>query len=107
MDEPNSSLDAQGDAALAQTILAMRSRGAAVVVITHRKSLLKIADLMLVLKNGKPRIFGPRNKVLQELADQVKAAKAAQAARSVQPASSAVQGPPLVPQQISASGSAS
>jgi ATP-binding cassette subfamily C exporter for protease/lipase len=108
MDEPNSSLDARGESDLAQAILALRGRGAAVVVITHRKTLLKVVDLMLVLKSGKPKIFGPRNKVLQELSDQVRAAKEAQAAKPAQP--QALQGPQgdvVVPLPVSASGSAS
>ncbi|MDR3086797.1 MAG: type I secretion system permease/ATPase, partial [Azoarcus sp.] len=52
LDEPNANLDETGDAALLHTLQVLRMAGATVVVVTHRKNLLSIADLMLVLVNG-------------------------------------------------------
>lgn len=75
LDEPNSSLDEAGDAALAQAITTMKSRGTSFVIMTHRTSVLGVADKMLVLRDGAQQAFGPRDEVLTALA---KAAQQAQ-----------------------------
>jgi ATP-binding cassette subfamily C exporter for protease/lipase len=75
LDEPNSSLDEAGDAALASALTQLKERGATVVVITHRTSVLGLADKMLVLRDGQMQAFGPRDEVLAGLR---KAAEAAQ-----------------------------
>jgi ATP-binding cassette subfamily C exporter for protease/lipase len=69
LDEPNSSLDEQGDAALASTIAQLKSRGTTFVVMTHRTSVLGVADKMLLLKDGQTQMFGPRDEVLKALSD--------------------------------------
>ena len=76
LDEPNSSLDEEGDAALANAIQVMKSRGTTFVVMTHRTSVLAVADKMLVLRDGQMQAFGPRDEVLaalQKAAQQVQA----------------------------------
>ena len=67
LDEPNSSLDEEGDAALARAIAVMKSRGTTFVVMTHRTSVLGVADKMLVLRDGQVQAFGPRDEVLAAL----------------------------------------
>jgi len=67
LDEPNANLDEAGEVALANTLQILRTVGATVVVITHRKNLLAMADLALLLVNGEPKAFGPRNEVLAAL----------------------------------------
>ena len=67
LDEPNSSLDEQGDAALASAIAQLKSRGTTFVVMTHRTSVLGVADKMLVLRDGQTQMFGPRDDVLKAL----------------------------------------
>jgi ATP-binding cassette subfamily C exporter for protease/lipase len=67
LDEPNSSLDEQGDAALAATLQALKARGTTVVVVTHRSNVLQFADLMLILRDGTLQAFGPRDEVLNAL----------------------------------------
>lgn len=67
LDEPNSSLDEEGDAALANAIRLMKSRGTTFVVMTHRTSVLAVADKMLVLRDGQTQAFGPRDEVLVAL----------------------------------------
>ena len=64
LDEPNSSLDAQGDAALATAILGVKERGGIVVVITHRPSGLAGVDLVGLMVDGRLRAFGPKDEVL-------------------------------------------
>ena len=68
LDEPNSSLDEAGDAALASAIAQLKSRGTTLVIMTHRASVLSVADKMLVLHDGQSRTFGPRDEVLAALA---------------------------------------
>ena len=67
LDEPNSSLDDAGDAALAAAILSLKQRGTTFVVITHRTSILAVVDKMLVLRDGMAQAFGPRDEVLAAL----------------------------------------
>jgi len=67
LDEPNSSLDETGDAALASAILELKARGTTFVVMTHRSSVLAVADKMLVLRDGFMQAFGPRDEVLAAL----------------------------------------
>ena len=68
LDEPNSSLDEAGDAALASAITQLKSRGTTFVIMTHRTSVLAVADKMLILQEGQNRAFGPRDEVLAALA---------------------------------------
>ena len=67
LDEPNSSLDEVGDAALASAIIELKARGTTFVVMTHRTSVLAVADKMLVLQDGVMQAFGPRDDVLAAL----------------------------------------
>jgi ATP-binding cassette subfamily C protein len=68
LDEPNSNLDVEGDAALAGAILAVRQRGGIVIVVAHRPSALTNIDQVLVLANGMVRSFGSREEVLASMA---------------------------------------
>ena len=91
LDEPNSSLDEEGDAALANAIQVMKSRGTTFVVMTHRTSVLAVADKMLVLRDGQMQAFGPLDEVLaalQKAAQQVQA-QAVPSAGAVQVAGAA------------------
>jgi ATP-binding cassette subfamily C exporter for protease/lipase len=67
LDEPNSSLDEAGDAALAAAILDLKARGTTFVIMTHRTSVLAVADKMMVLRDGVMQAFGPRDDVLAAL----------------------------------------
>ena len=67
LDEPNSSLDEQGDAALAAAISQLAARGTTFVVMTHRTSVLGVADKILLLRDGQAQMFGPRDDVLKAL----------------------------------------
>jgi ATP-binding cassette, subfamily C, bacterial exporter for protease/lipase len=64
LDEPNSSLDEAGDAALASAILQAKARGTTFVVMTHRSSIFPVVDKILVLRDGQVQAFGPRDEVL-------------------------------------------
>ena len=67
LDEPNSNLDPDGDAALARAIVSVRERGGIVLLVAHRREILSIADLLLVMRNGSMYAFGPRDEVLAKL----------------------------------------
>jgi ATP-binding cassette subfamily C protein len=68
LDEPNSNLDAEGEAALTAAIAGVRARGGIAVVVAHRPSVLAAVDHLLVLANGQVQAFGPKEKVLTTLA---------------------------------------
>ncbi len=70
LDEPNSNLDAEGDAALSDAVHQAKARGAIVVVIAHRPSAIAAVDKLLFLKNGRQAAFGPKNEVLQQITQQ-------------------------------------
>lgn len=68
LDEPNASLDESGELALTALIRHLKSLGVTVVIITHRPSVLVVADRMLLLVNGMVQAYGPRDEVLAALA---------------------------------------
>jgi ATP-binding cassette subfamily C exporter for protease/lipase len=68
LDEPNANLDVEGNHALYKLLQHLKQAGTTVVVITHKKDILKYSDRILVMKGGKPKIFGPRDQVLDRLA---------------------------------------
>lgn len=70
LDEPNASLDAEGEQALLMAMAYMKRLGTTVVVITHKVSLLSNVDKLAVLQDGALAIFGPRDGVLQHLSQQ-------------------------------------
>jgi ATP-binding cassette subfamily C exporter for protease/lipase len=82
LDEPNSSLDEQGDAALASAISHIAARGTTFVIMTHRTSVLGVADKMLVLREGQTQVFGARDDVLKSLSEAAAKAREAQLATS-------------------------
>ncbi len=84
LDEPNSSLDEAGDAALSQAIVTMKSRGTTFVVITHRTTVLSVTDRMLVLRDGTQQLYGPTAEVMQKLMPAAAAAPAGAAPAAAQ-----------------------
>lgn len=67
LDEPNSNLDPEGEAALAAAVTAVRERGGIVLLAAHRRSILAAADLVLHLAGGRVKSLGPREKLLEAL----------------------------------------
>ena len=67
LDEPDASLDGEGEEALRATLRALRTAGATVIVVSHRTVLLPEMDALLVLKDGQPQLFGSREEVLKRL----------------------------------------
>ncbi len=99
LDEPNSSLDEAGDQALNQAIASASQRGATVIVITHRTSVLGVTHKLLVLRDGTVASFGPRDQVLAALQQaQQQAQQPATAAKTPQAATNSVAAPAAAPQ---------
>ncbi len=67
LDEPNANLDAEGEAALKNTLTRLKSDGRTVIAISHKPSLLAEVDKLLVLREGTVDLFGPRETVLPDL----------------------------------------
>lgn len=64
LDEPNSNLDGEGEAALTEAIKGLCARGAITVVIAHRPSALAAVDMVAVIQNGKMTAFGPKEEII-------------------------------------------
>jgi ABC-type protease/lipase transport system fused ATPase/permease subunit len=67
LDEPNASLDHEGEEALHQAIARLKEMGTTVVMIAHRPSVLGLADKLLVLRNGMVDAYGSRADVIAKL----------------------------------------
>ncbi len=65
LDEPNSDLDAEGEHALREAILAAQARGAIAIVMTHRPATLQAANKVMVMRNGAQTQFGDKEDVLK------------------------------------------
>jgi PrtD family type I secretion system ABC transporter len=70
LDEPNSALDQEGEAALDRAVKATVARGAAVMIVAHRTAVLANADKLMVLSQGQVAQYGPRLEVVEELRKQ-------------------------------------
>ncbi len=64
LDEPNSHLDATGEAALLETLKAMKTRGTTTILICHRPTLLALSDQILILREGRVDAYGPPQDIL-------------------------------------------
>ena len=67
LDEPNAHLDASGEGQLVETILALKARQAAVLVVAHRLGVLAAVDKILVLRDGRLEAFGSRDEIMARL----------------------------------------
>jgi PrtD family type I secretion system ABC transporter len=67
LDEPNSNLDPEGEAALAQAVMAIKARGGIVLLVAHRPGILAACDLALLMRGGTAAAFGPRDEVLAQV----------------------------------------
>ena len=67
LDEPNSNLDSEGDAALTRAIFGVRERKGIVIVVAHRPSAIAGVDQILVMGQGRMQAFGPKDEVLSKV----------------------------------------
>lgn len=64
MDEPNSNLDGEGEAALTKAIEGISARGGITVVIAHRPSALVAVGLVAIVQNGRMVAFGNKQEIM-------------------------------------------
>lgn len=77
LDEPNANLDPEGEEALARAIEEACARGAVVVAVTHRLSLLRRVSHAALLQEGRILRFGEARQVIEAAAQPMAAAQAA------------------------------
>lgn len=65
LDEPNSNLDAAGEAALTAAVRAWKGAGKAVVIMAHRPAAIAACDRLMVLEAGRLKSIGPRDEILR------------------------------------------
>jgi ATP-binding cassette subfamily B protein len=72
LDEPDASLDAEGDAALMKSLKNAQDNRTTTIIITHRKTMLKYFNKLLVLQDGEVTHFGYTQDILNALNKEVK-----------------------------------
>ncbi|MEI8209654.1 MAG: type I secretion system permease/ATPase [Methylococcales bacterium] len=70
LDEPNSNLDEQGEAALGNAIIRLKQKKVTVIIITHRNNVLVNVDNLLILNDGLLSVYGPKDQVIAHLQKQ-------------------------------------
>lgn len=66
LDEPTSNMDTDSELLLQKRLQSVMP-GRTVVLVTHRLSMLRIVDRLIVMENGQIKMDGPRDAVLQSL----------------------------------------
>jgi len=67
LDEPNASLDAQGEAALMRALEGLKAARRTIVFVTHKTNIVSMADKLAAMSNGAIHLFGDRDEVLAKL----------------------------------------
>ncbi|MCD6291925.1 MAG: type I secretion system permease/ATPase [Deltaproteobacteria bacterium] len=91
LDEPNSNLDEAGELELLKTIAGLKALQITTVIVTHKPALLAGVDKILLLKEGRTAMYGPRQQVFDALNE------VAQKARGEAPTASAAPSPAAAP----------
>ncbi|PZM12833.1 type I secretion system permease/ATPase [Rhizobium tubonense] len=65
LDDPNSSLDYDGECMLFKAIERMKSRGMTVVIITHRMGILPVTNKIAIVRNGTVSAFGDSERIYE------------------------------------------
>lgn len=74
LDEPNASLDREGEDALRRALEHMKGLGTTIVVIAHRLGIVNLADELLVLRDGTMSAIGDRSEMLARLSGKAQTA---------------------------------
>jgi len=68
LDEPNSNLDNEGSEALNAAIRQMKETGRSALIMAHRPAAIQECDMLLMLEDGMRKVWGPREAVLTQVA---------------------------------------
>ena len=79
LDEPNANLDAVGEAALLKAIEQLKAAKVTVVIVGHRPNVVQHVDYLLVLSEGRMHDFDVKEKVMERLAENARAANLSEA----------------------------
>jgi PrtD family type I secretion system ABC transporter len=92
LDEPNSNLDGDSEAALLRALERLKALDTTVVLVSHRPTLVQGVDKVLLLKDGAMEMFGPRAEVLKRLMSQNRPAEVPAPAVAAPPATVRLEG---------------
>ncbi len=67
LDEPNASLDSEGEAALLDALQHLKANRRTVILITHKTNILSAMDKLLVMAQGQVQGFGDRDEIFARL----------------------------------------
>ena len=67
LDEPSSSLDANGEEALIGMIGGLKKQGVSIIIVAHRPRILQFVDKIMVLNGGIVQDIGPRDDIIAKL----------------------------------------
>ena len=68
LDEPDAALDQEGEQALMRALMNAKEAGMTVLVTTQRRNILGAIEKILVLRDGMIELYGPRDQVLERMA---------------------------------------
>ena len=93
LDEPNSNLDEQGERALLDAIKNLKENNKIVVIVAHRRTALKHANKLCVIKDGTVLISGPAKHVIDQLSKAKKTTQSPQIAAQAPVSDQQIQNP--------------
>jgi len=64
LDEPNSNLDIEGENALLSAIISAKNSGITVFIISHKPTILKVTDKIMVIGDGELKAFEVSQKII-------------------------------------------
>jgi ATP-binding cassette subfamily C protein len=67
LDEPNASLDIDGENALLAALQQLKQEHCTIILITHKTSVLSVVDKVMVLSAGRIQALGSRDEILSKL----------------------------------------
>lgn len=67
LDEPNASLDKEGERALISSLTHLKSSGVTIVMVAHRAGILSLVDRIVLLDGGRIRDAGPKGEVIARM----------------------------------------
>lgn len=67
LDEPDAHLDAEGEIILSRALQALKAVGRTIILASHRNHVLSVAERIMIVRDGRLELDGPRAEVLERL----------------------------------------